>query len=157
MAWVSPLPRRLLAVTWKAGQELERRLEKPVAATLIDVEQLAATPRDKVVGQDAVCVDVGSQIRRRLAMEHRTHPVDVFLFAGPPPPTQPGDKPRAEPTSNPSARPNKPASRASGCDRRVARCAPSRARLATAEIGFLTHDRANCSFPADAGGGRGQD
>ena len=64
--------------------ELERRLEKPVAAQFIDAEALAATLRGKVVGQDAICADVAAQIRRRLAMEHRHRPIGVFLFAGPP-------------------------------------------------------------------------
>ena len=65
-------------------KELERRLEKPVAAVFIDAEALTATLRGSVVGQDAICTDVASQIRRRLAMEHRRRPVGVFLFAGPP-------------------------------------------------------------------------
>ena len=65
-------------------KELERRLDKPVAAQFIDAEALAATLRGKVVGQDAICADVALQVRRRLAMEHRHRPVGVFLFAGPP-------------------------------------------------------------------------
>ena len=64
--------------------ELERRLEKPVAAQFIDAETLASTLRGRVVGQDAICADVASQIRRRLAMERRHRPIGVFLFAGPP-------------------------------------------------------------------------
>ena len=65
-------------------KELERRLEKPIAAQFIDAEALAATLRGRIVGQDAICMDVAAQIRRRLAMEHRHRPIGVFLFAGPP-------------------------------------------------------------------------
>src|SRR5262249_56050505 len=38
----------------------------------------------RVVGQDRVWNELGVQIRRRLALEHRGKPIGVFLFAGPP-------------------------------------------------------------------------
>jgi ATP-dependent Clp protease ATP-binding subunit ClpA len=53
-------------------------------AVIIDAESLAAALNAKVIGQDAVCVDVAQQIRRRLALTQRNRPVGVFLFAGPP-------------------------------------------------------------------------
>ena len=65
-------------------KELEKRLEKPVVATFIDAGKLADSLKAKVVGQDAICADVASTIRRRCAMEHRKRPIGVFLFAGPP-------------------------------------------------------------------------
>ncbi len=53
-------------------------------AVLIDAQDLAQRLKARVVGQDAVCDDVASQVRRRLALNLRDKPVGVFLFAGPP-------------------------------------------------------------------------
>ena len=55
--------------------------EPPV---VIDAEALSARLMSRVIGQDAVCRDITSQIRRRLALAVRGKPVGVFLFAGPP-------------------------------------------------------------------------
>lgn len=53
-------------------------------ALVIDADSLGLALRSKVVGQDAVCVDLSQQLRRRLALMQRQKPVGVFLFAGPP-------------------------------------------------------------------------
>ena len=63
-------------------RELDRRIDKE--AVYIDAEALAETLRGKVVGQDRVCHELATQIRRRLALEQRGKPIGVFLFAGPP-------------------------------------------------------------------------
>nr|WP_199046812.1 AAA family ATPase [Dyella sp. ASV24] len=63
---------------------LEARLANQPDAVFIDAEQLAATLKSKVIGQDAVCDDMAAQIRRRLALKQRGKPVGVFLLAGPP-------------------------------------------------------------------------
>jgi len=86
------LPKRL--AKWKTlmdildrltnRQELERRMHREEHAVFIDAEMLADILKSRVVGQDRVCTELASQIRRRLALEHRGKPVGVFLFAGPP-------------------------------------------------------------------------
>jgi DNA polymerase III delta prime subunit len=65
-------------------REVERRIDAQPEALYIDAEALAETLRSKVVGQDRVCLELATQIRRRLALEHRGKPIGVFLFAGPP-------------------------------------------------------------------------
>lgn len=64
--------------------QLEQKLASESKSTIIDSEALTATLQSKVIGQDQVCQDVASQIRRRLALTHIEKPVGVFLFAGPP-------------------------------------------------------------------------
>lgn len=65
---------------------LEERLSKVATPEpiLIDAKQLAQSLKSKVIGQDAICEDLAAHIRRRLAIQQRTKPVGVFLFAGPP-------------------------------------------------------------------------
>jgi len=65
-------------------QALEDKITKEPEAVLIDAEQLAASLKSKVIGQDAVCDDIAAQIRRRLALRQRGKPVGVFMLAGPP-------------------------------------------------------------------------
>jgi ATP-dependent Clp protease ATP-binding subunit ClpE len=65
-------------------QELERRIDGEADAVFIDAGALADALKGKVVGQDRVCHELATQIRRRLALEHRGRPIGVFLFAGPP-------------------------------------------------------------------------
>jgi ATP-dependent Clp protease ATP-binding subunit ClpA len=64
--------------------ELERRLASDSKPVVIDAEALAKQLKERVIGQDQVCSDVASQIRRRLALVHIEKPIGVFLFAGPP-------------------------------------------------------------------------
>ena len=64
--------------------ELERRVAEQVESIFVDAEALSATLRAQLVGQDRICTDLASQIRRRLALKQRGKPVGVFLFAGPP-------------------------------------------------------------------------
>jgi ATP-dependent Clp protease ATP-binding subunit ClpA len=64
--------------------KLEQKLATESKSTIIDAEALTATLQSRVIGQDQVCQDVASQIRRRLALTHIEKPVGVFLFAGPP-------------------------------------------------------------------------
>jgi ATP-dependent Clp protease ATP-binding subunit ClpE len=64
--------------------ELERHLQARGEAIVIDAEALARTLKSKVVGQNAICDDLATQIRRRLALQQRNKPIGVFLFAGPP-------------------------------------------------------------------------
>ena len=49
-----------------------------------DVNRIIDNLKAKVVGQDKPVEDLVKQYRRRLAMEQRTKPIGVFLFAGPP-------------------------------------------------------------------------
>jgi ATP-dependent Clp protease ATP-binding subunit ClpA len=63
---------------------LEAKLAQQPEAIFIDAEQLAVALKSKVIGQDGVCDDMASQIRRRLALKQRGKPVGVFLLAGPP-------------------------------------------------------------------------
>lgn len=53
-------------------------------ATFLDATSLANALKQRVIGQDVVCVDISAQIRRRLALSQRGKPVGVFLLAGPP-------------------------------------------------------------------------
>ena len=53
-------------------------------AAYIDPDQLAATLKSKVIGQDEVCDELARTLRIRLAMAKRTQPLAKFLFAGPP-------------------------------------------------------------------------
>jgi ATP-dependent Clp protease ATP-binding subunit ClpA len=63
---------------------LEQRLSEAAEPSFIDAAALSKKLKEKVIGQDAVCDDLGAQIRRRLALSQRGKPVGVFLFAGPP-------------------------------------------------------------------------
>ena len=63
--------------------QLEGLVSARQKSELIDAPALAATVKQKVVGQDAVADEVALTIRRRLAMEQREKPVGVFCFAGP--------------------------------------------------------------------------
>lgn len=65
-------------------QALETKLAEEAKPIAIDATDLARRLRGRVVGQDAVCDEVATQIRRRLALTQRGKPVGVFLFAGPP-------------------------------------------------------------------------
>jgi ATP-dependent Clp protease ATP-binding subunit ClpA len=63
---------------------LEEKLSGEPTAVFIDMEKLASALKSKVIGQDAVCDDIASQIRRRLALNQRDKPVGIFMLAGPP-------------------------------------------------------------------------
>ncbi|AHI26944.1 AAA family ATPase [Komagataeibacter swingsii] len=63
---------------------LEEMLAREQKETVIDAEELAASLRARVIGQDQVCEDVATQLRRRLALQVRGKPVGIFLLAGPP-------------------------------------------------------------------------
>jgi ATP-dependent Clp protease ATP-binding subunit ClpA len=65
-------------------QALVEKLAAQPDAVIIDAEKLATALKSKVIGQDAVCEDMASQIRRRLALTQRAKPVGVFMLAGPP-------------------------------------------------------------------------
>ncbi|GAN54576.1 chaperone clpB [Tanticharoenia sakaeratensis NBRC 103193] len=63
---------------------LEDMMAREQRETVIDAEELAASLRARVIGQDRVCEDIAQQLRRRLALQVRGKPVGVFLLAGPP-------------------------------------------------------------------------
>ncbi|PYD63612.1 AAA family ATPase [Gluconacetobacter entanii] len=63
---------------------LEEMLAREQKETIIDAEELAASLRARVIGQDQVCEDIAAQLRRRLALHVRGKPVGIFLLAGPP-------------------------------------------------------------------------
>ncbi len=63
---------------------IENGLAREDEAIYLDAQSLTSALKEKVIGQDHVCDDVASQIRRRLAMTRRGKPVGIFLFAGPP-------------------------------------------------------------------------
>lgn len=63
---------------------IEDGIEALDEATYLDSESLSAALKSRVIGQDNVCDDIASQIRRRLALTSRGKPVGVFLLAGPP-------------------------------------------------------------------------
>lgn len=63
---------------------LEEMMAREQRETTIDAEELAANLRARVIGQDQVCEDVATQLRRRLALQVRGKPVGIFLLAGPP-------------------------------------------------------------------------
>jgi ATP-dependent Clp protease ATP-binding subunit ClpA len=65
-------------------QALVEKLAAQPEATFIDANKLSVALKSKVIGQDAVCDDMASQIRRRLALKVRDKPVGVFMLAGPP-------------------------------------------------------------------------
>lgn len=65
-------------------QALEDRLAGKSKAVVIDAEALGRALKAKLIGQDQVCDDVATQIKRRLALEQRGKPVAVFLMPGPP-------------------------------------------------------------------------
>lgn len=48
-----------------------------------DAGALAKTLKAKVIGRDATCDELASQVRRRLAFQSRSRPVGVFVLAGP--------------------------------------------------------------------------
>ncbi|QDH17948.1 AAA family ATPase [Swingsia samuiensis] len=64
--------------------ELEELMAREQHETVIDAEELAASLRARIIGQDKVCEDISQQLRRRLALKTRGKPVGVFLLAGPP-------------------------------------------------------------------------
>ncbi|GBQ67791.1 Clp protease ATP-binding subunit ClpA [Ameyamaea chiangmaiensis NBRC 103196] len=63
---------------------LEEMMAREQRETTIDAEELAASLRARVIGQDQVCEDIAAQLRRRLALHVRGKPVGIFLLAGPP-------------------------------------------------------------------------
>ncbi|WP_418610972.1 AAA family ATPase [Gluconobacter cerinus] len=63
---------------------LEELMAREQRETVIDAEELAASLRARVIGQDRVCEDIAQQLRRRLALQVRGKPVGIFLLAGPP-------------------------------------------------------------------------
>lgn len=63
---------------------LEELMAREHRETVIDAEELAASLRARVIGQDRVCEDIAQQLRRRLALQVRGKPVGIFLLAGPP-------------------------------------------------------------------------
>ncbi|GHU29571.1 hypothetical protein AGMMS50256_14750 [Betaproteobacteria bacterium] len=65
-------------------EALQKLMQQDSSDQAIDVPGFTAYLRASVIGQDRVCEDVPRQINRRMALEKRTKPVGVFLFAGPP-------------------------------------------------------------------------
>ncbi|NHN89669.1 AAA family ATPase [Acetobacter conturbans] len=65
-------------------QALEEMMAREQRDSTIDAEELAANLRARVIGQDQVCEDMATQLRRRLALQVRGKPVGIFLLAGPP-------------------------------------------------------------------------
>ncbi|AHK71577.1 hypothetical protein GOX01_20280 [Gluconobacter oxydans] len=63
---------------------LEELMAREQRETVIDADELAASLRARVIGQDQVCEDIAQQMRRRLALQVRGKPVGIFLLAGPP-------------------------------------------------------------------------
>ncbi|AOX16175.1 AAA family ATPase [Kozakia baliensis] len=63
---------------------LEELMAREQKENVIDADELAASLRARVIGQDQVCEDIAQQMRRRLALQVRGKPVGIFLFAGPP-------------------------------------------------------------------------
>ncbi|ACI51825.1 ATPase AAA-2 domain protein [Gluconacetobacter diazotrophicus PA1 5] len=63
---------------------LEEMMAREQKETVIDAEELAASLRARVIGQDQVCEDIAAQLRRRMALQVRGKPVGIFLLAGPP-------------------------------------------------------------------------
>lgn len=63
---------------------LEEMLARQQRESTLNAEELAASLRARVIGQDQVCEDIAQQLRRRLALHNRNRPVGVFLLAGPP-------------------------------------------------------------------------
>ncbi|GBQ93580.1 AAA family ATPase [Asaia krungthepensis] len=63
---------------------LEALMAQEQRETTLDAEELAASLRARVIGQDQVCEDIAQQLRRRLALHVRNKPVGIFLMAGPP-------------------------------------------------------------------------
>jgi ATP-dependent Clp protease ATP-binding subunit ClpA len=63
---------------------VEDRLKESAEPEYVDAVELSAALRRRIIGQDEVCDDVASSIRRRLALHRRNKPVGVFLLAGPP-------------------------------------------------------------------------
>lgn len=63
---------------------LEELMAREQKETVIDADELAASLRARVIGQDQVCEDIAQQLRRRLALQVRGKPVGIFLLAGPP-------------------------------------------------------------------------
>ncbi|WP_040507614.1 AAA family ATPase [Gluconobacter morbifer] len=63
---------------------LEELMAREQRDAVIDAEELAASLRARVIGQDSVCEDIAQQLRRRLALQVRGKPVGIFLLAGPP-------------------------------------------------------------------------
>jgi ATP-dependent Clp protease ATP-binding subunit ClpA len=65
-------------------QALVEKLAAEPDTIFIDADKLSLALKSRVIGQDAVCDDMASQIRRRLALKQREKPVGVFMLAGPP-------------------------------------------------------------------------
>jgi hypothetical protein len=65
-------------------QALVEKLAAEPDTVFIDADKLSLALKSRVIGQDAVCDDMASQIRRRLALKQREKPVGVFMLAGPP-------------------------------------------------------------------------
>ncbi len=63
---------------------LEELMAREHRETVLDADELAASLRARVIGQDQVCEDIAQQMRRRLALQVRGKPVGIFLLAGPP-------------------------------------------------------------------------
>lgn len=63
---------------------LEELMAREQRETVLDADELAASLRARVIGQDQVCEDIAQQMRRRLALQVRGKPVGIFLLAGPP-------------------------------------------------------------------------
>ncbi len=55
---------------------------KNAKLTVIDAEQLAATLKSKVIGQDEVIDQIARTLKRRIAAKRPNKPVAVFCFAG---------------------------------------------------------------------------
>lgn len=59
-------------------------LDQPNQLKVIDDKELAATLKDRIVGQDEVIDQIALQLRRRVAARRPEKPIAVFCFAGPP-------------------------------------------------------------------------
>jgi len=80
------IPRYLMDILdrYSNKAQLDSLVSTQQCSELLDAGRLAAALKGRVVGQDAVCDEVATTLRRRLAMERRQKPVAVLCFAGPP-------------------------------------------------------------------------
>jgi ATP-dependent Clp protease ATP-binding subunit ClpA len=65
-------------------QALTKKIEGEVEVEVIDANALSTALKQKVIAQDSICDDLAAQIRRRMALQQRSKPIGVFLFAGSP-------------------------------------------------------------------------
>ena len=65
-------------------QIIEEGIPALDSVEFVDAVSLANALKQRVIGQNAVCEDIATQVRRRMALAKRGKPVGVFLMAGPP-------------------------------------------------------------------------